>query len=552
MAIATDISVASNWDIRYTGTTANYTVLELHRFVQDLADNASSAGDDLLDITNTTPSDKKFDTIITLLSPYNIDDTLAQHLYDWSIIQNSWDEIYDWIVNYWTQLMHIEVIQNGALVTPNFWTTWLNANTNAWISHRFLIKTRTWWADIDWRRLLWTTREFGKTYWEFLINGSSRWNNTLALTNASDLNNETVSWTVAWWTTITNTEWYRAIDVTNDWVDEYYYSEWNKDTYTINQFYERTKYLTRRWTSETVYWLSWDLFRWITHEIDIDTNTGTFDAVEPISWAWWTGQLLAINSTTAWTKMWIQLLTWIAPVDWETITWATSSATADVNILVEQKTIKPTFIWDSTGTSIIGAFWIWIEATDLTASDKVTDLDWVLNLPPNYVTFTFSWVLDWANPDRLLVAPWDWVSVDWQWNAIPQVDQLSADWAYAGWEATFTVQEVIPADTPNTWTIRVFNGTSYIKVAYTWFNGSDFTGCTWVPVCIDWANTWISYIDQPAGATSESFSSVYDWDRQLMVRARNWFAWNPIKTFISTAVLTSTWWTATAVRISDL
>ena len=74
---------ASSWeiqndkDIRYIGTShatasVNYvTVLELHRWLQDLADDASSSSDDYMDITRDTPSDKSFDTIINLINSYN-------------------------------------------------------------------------------------------------------------------------------------------------------------------------------------------------------------------------------------------------------------------------------------------------------------------------------------------------------------------------------------------------------------------------------------------------------------------------------------------------
>ena len=60
--------------IRYIGgahgtATANYiSVYELHRWLQDLADDASSSSDDYLDITIPNPSDKKFTTIIELLN----------------------------------------------------------------------------------------------------------------------------------------------------------------------------------------------------------------------------------------------------------------------------------------------------------------------------------------------------------------------------------------------------------------------------------------------------------------------------------------------------
>ena len=79
MAIADDFSIAVNGDIRYTGSTANYTVLEFHEWLRDLADDGSvSVSGDNLDITFSTPSVRKTDNIITLNSPYNIDDTAAQ------------------------------------------------------------------------------------------------------------------------------------------------------------------------------------------------------------------------------------------------------------------------------------------------------------------------------------------------------------------------------------------------------------------------------------------------------------------------------------------
>ena len=79
-------------DIRYIGgdhgASPTYaTVIELHRFLQDLADDASFVGDDELDITVVTPSDRSTDNIITLINGYNIDDNAAEHLYDGSIIQ---------------------------------------------------------------------------------------------------------------------------------------------------------------------------------------------------------------------------------------------------------------------------------------------------------------------------------------------------------------------------------------------------------------------------------------------------------------------------------
>ena len=111
----------STGDIRYIGgdhgASPTYaTVIEFHRWLQDLADDAVSSGDDELDITDNDPSARSTDNIITLLGNYNIDDNAAEHLYDGSIIQNSGDDIYDGIVNFGNSDVQIQLIQNGAVL----------------------------------------------------------------------------------------------------------------------------------------------------------------------------------------------------------------------------------------------------------------------------------------------------------------------------------------------------------------------------------------------------------------------------------------------------
>src|SRR3990167_7993622 len=250
MAIGDDFSVAANGDIRYTGTTTNYTVIAFHRWLGDLMDDAQAAGNDILDITDTTASDRSTDNIVTLNGSYNIDDIAAQHLYDGSIIQASGATIYDGILVFANAGAYLTILQGGAMVSPNFWTTGLNADSAAGISHRFMLKVRTGGSDIDGRRLVGRTHEFVQTYSEFKINGTARGNNVLALTYADDLNNDTTAATVKGWTTITNTEGYRLLDVNNDTTNEPYYSEWNRAALTINQLYERLKWLARRATTE--------------------------------------------------------------------------------------------------------------------------------------------------------------------------------------------------------------------------------------------------------------------------------------------------------------
>ena len=558
--VASDWSVTrSNGNIRYIGddhggASPSYaTVIELHRFLQDLADDASSSGDDEIDITDENPSARSTDNIITLLGNYNIDDTAAEHLYDGSIIQSGGDEIYDGIVNFGNADVQIQIIQSGAVLSDDWWNFGgggLNADTAQGISHRFMIQTRTGGTDIDGRRLIGTSRRFGKTFSEFSINGTSRGNNVLALSDADDLNNTTVEGTVATWTTITNlNEGYSAIDVDNDGNDEFFYSEWNKDTYTINEFYERMKYLTRDGSAETLYGLSGELFRGITHQFNYDTESGgPFTEPEEISWAGGTGQLLAVDDQGANGTIWMQLLTGTVPTDNTTITGATSSATCLVDGSVTERPIRTPFVGASTGSALIGAFGLGVEATDLTNADLVFDLTNTQRTPPNFVTFNVSGLV--SGEDRVLVGPWDGSTFDNEGNPAVEVDQFTLNGTLTGGEATITVNGSIPADTPSTGTIRVFDGDQYIRVTYTGYSGSDFTGCSGTPAASNAANVWISYIDALAGSGTESFTSVYQSDRQLVVKVRDGGG-TPIIEFISSATLGSNGGTISAIRTSD-
>jgi hypothetical protein len=563
MTINTDFEIQNDKDIRYIGAAHGasgagyYTVLELHRWAQDLADDAAAAGDDLMDITRETPSDKAFDTIINLINAFNIDDTAAEHLYGGSVIQTNGDEIYDGVQIVANAGVHVEIVQDGAIIVNDFWNTipfgssnkGLNPDVPTGTAARFMVKVRTAAADLDGRRLLFQTREWGFTYSEFRIPGTGRGLNVVPLTYADDLNNVTASGTVATWTTITNiTEGYAGIDVNNDAADEFYYSEWDRDTFTINQFYERMKYLTRRGTAETIYGLNGELFRGITHQIAVDTQGATdFIAVEEVSWTGGTGRMLAIDDLNASTAMWIQLLTGVAPTDGQTITGATSGATCDVNVTITDRTLSFPFCGVSTGSAIIGAYGFGIEALDLAASDKVFDLTNTQRVAPNYVAFTVGGIV--SGEDYVLVTPADGSAID--------LDFFTLDGALVGGAVTaVVVVEAIPADTPATGTIRILraNG-AYSRHAYSAYNAGtrtftiashDFSTNN----AANLANCFPSYIDKLAAATSEAFTAIYGSDRGLFVRVRDGGI-TPIKTFESTATLGSAGGSATAVRNSD-
>tara|TARA_R110002020_G_scaffold10785_5_gene40954 strand:- start:6004 stop:7686 length:1683 start_codon:yes stop_codon:yes gene_type:complete len=556
---ASDWSITrSNGNIRYIGddhggASPSYaTVIELHRALQDFADDASASGDDELDITDSTPSDRSTDNIITLLNSFNIDDTAAEHLYDGSIIQDGGDDIYDGLSVIGAST-NIQIIQNGAVLSDDWWNEdpdalgfGLNSDSANGLSHRFLIKVRTGGTDVDGRRVVFTSRNFSKNYGEFRINGTGRGINVVALTESDDLNNQTTVGTVAGFTDVTNTEGYQGIDASGDGVDEFYYSDWEYGSRSVNQFYERLKWLTREGSSSTVYGLNGELFRGITHEIDVDTPTGTFAAVEAVSWSGGTGQMLAINSTTAATKMWIQILTGVAPTDGQTITGA-SSATVDVDTTVTERAISTPFVGVSTGSAIIGAFGVGIGADDLTASDLVFDLTNTSVTPPNNVTFTVSGLV--SGEDRILVAPEDG-------SGGLDLDQLSTSGTLNGAAVTtITVSTTIPSDTPASGTIRVLRDSGvYERIEYSSYSGANFT-ITSTDFSSDNAtsgnNVFVSYIDTLAGSASESFTSVYSSDRTLFIRVRDGGA-SPIKTFETTGTLGSAGGSSTAIRTSDV
>jgi hypothetical protein len=113
--------------------------------------------------------------------------------------------------------------------------------------------------------------------------------------------------------------------------------------------------------------------------------------------------MLAINSPTAATKMWIQLLTGAAPTGTDLITAPGSGATVNLNTTVTPRTTSEVFLGVSTGTALIGAYGVGVETADLTVADKLTDLDNVLNPPPNNVVFTVGGLE--SGEDRVLVGP---------------------------------------------------------------------------------------------------------------------------------------------------
>ena len=129
----------------------------------------------------------------------------------------------------------------------------------------------------------------------------------------------------------------------------------------------------------TLYGLNGNLFRGITHEIPLNSGSQSvtdFSAFEPVSWTGGTGQMLAVDDVNAATKMWIQILTGVAPTAGSiTITGGTSGATIDTSGASVEKTVSAPFCGASTGSALIGAYGFGMETADTSASDLFLDLN---------------------------------------------------------------------------------------------------------------------------------------------------------------------------------
>lgn len=569
----------------HAGTAPSYvTGIELHRALMDLADAPSDTGDDQIAIIDLVPSQRLgADTNVTLLNGYTLTSATAEgpqeHIYDTSITYGGGTDIYDGIQVFGNST-NIQVIQDGARIINDFWNQakMIAAVEDAASSttHRFLIKTRTAGADIDGRRLLGTQRELGTVYTEFFIGGgTNRGNNVLALTANNDLNNNTIDATIAGWDTITNAnEGYTQLDANSDTTDENYYSNWTRGSQTVNEFYERAKWIQTRVAGigvdtpardadQTIYGLPGDVFRGITHHIVLtDLTTGIW--VEPEQLTWGTGatagvgQLLAIDNTASGsaTECWIQLLSGVVPGA-ITITSATNGATATAGTVTSQLVSLP-FVGASTGSALIGSFGLGVLPADLAVNDSVTSLDGNPLSPPNNVTFNVTGLdITGGEEDYVLVGPATGSALDLAFDTVVGPINGAA-------VTSIVVTTAIPTDVPASGSIRIENDEGrYVKIPYDSYTGStytipsyDFSGTGDNDSVANGNNYFPTWLDQAAVTTTEGVTVVYDAPRNLLVRVRNGNtgtpAVNPIVPWDTVAVLGATGGSQAASRVLDL
>lgn len=558
MAIGDDFTISAGGDIRADSPSTTYTVLELHRWLQDLADDAVATGDDNIDITSGTPSERSTDNIITLNSPYNIDDTAAEWFYDGSVTQAGGDTVYSGlvVVGSVSSTTTLKIVQNKVFYdsqdTP-FWGTDLNDDAGANILMRCIVKTRDSGSDIDGKRIRVQARTYTDTYAEFSVT-MGLGNSTAAIFTNDDLNNQIAAVTVDAWTEVTNTEGYQLIDIDDDSTDEDYYSKWaisstpSGGSGNINDLYEWAKALARanHAGSPTIHGMDGELFRGITHSVAYTGASGNFTEDEELTWGSGatagSAVLLADDDDGTTGTFYIQLTSGVAPSA-NTITGGTSTETATAST-VNARTLSPCFVGTSTGSNLIAAYGIGVDTTDTSVGDQYFPLDDTGPiLPPNSQSFTVGSII---SGDRVLVGPKD------TGDAI-EFDQFATSGSHTNASTTVTVVAAIPSDTPATGTIRIEdNNGIYQRMTYTGRSGTTFTGCvgsgSWTADSAN--NLFISYIDVATATTSESFTAVYLSDRSLWIRVRDGGG-TPIKTFETGGTFGSGGGSVSAIRTSD-
>ena len=248
-----DVSIDASGNIRWTGaaTTNKHTVLEFIQYLMDKQDDAQAAGDDLLDITVDTPFNRSTDQILTLNSPFNIDDTFATHLYDGSVSQTEptvgGETLYSGLgvigpVETGTEYM---ILQDGK-VLPSFWGTGINPEAApSLVFSRHLIRSKYAGVKIDGQRITVLARELSDQYRRFPVTLGTG-NSVAAIGNGADIFNTTADATIAGWTTIVNTEGFQNLNIDGTGAVQEFYSQWDTGSQTVNETYERTKWISQR------------------------------------------------------------------------------------------------------------------------------------------------------------------------------------------------------------------------------------------------------------------------------------------------------------------
>lgn len=195
MPIATDLVISATGNVRQVqafnpATHTRYTTLELHAFLQDLADNATASGDDLVSILGSNPSElagkrnASRPMALTLLPNINIDAATSQWFKFGSIEQNSGADLFAGLKVIGSNVANspIFIIQNLAKVTKY----WADSDINT--AFQILLQVKSGGSLIDGGAATVFSRKYGQTYSHFDVNLSAGGEQAAALSTAIDAN----------------------------------------------------------------------------------------------------------------------------------------------------------------------------------------------------------------------------------------------------------------------------------------------------------------------------------------------------------------------------
>jgi hypothetical protein len=127
-----------------------YTAIQFHRWIGGLAATATSSGDDELDVTDQLPSTRATDNFITLINGYSVTAAFLEHFYDGSLVWDGGNEIADGFVNFGNEGVMLQIQQNGAILTDDFWNFSVGGTCTAGSSGQTLEDSGETWTTDQW------------------------------------------------------------------------------------------------------------------------------------------------------------------------------------------------------------------------------------------------------------------------------------------------------------------------------------------------------------------------------------------------------------------
>ena len=535
-------------NLRHVSGATRYPVIDMHRGLQFLAAQATKSGDDLLDITDLfVPSKRNSDTDIELLGSVNVDATMVEFMYGGSIGWDSNAERYSGLAlsGSFNADALPQVIQNNVKLT-NYWGFSFSPDAGLGYAVRIMVLSRTGGADIDGGRVRGQSRGYG---YQFRLGRTVLGRNESVCgigAIAVDTFNSVAIGDVATYADITNTEGYQLIDYNNLNGDNPFYMQWTRGSRTNLDVYNRIKWNTRDGSAETLYGLSGELFLGITHEIPVDTPSGTLVEPEELSWTEATivstGQLLATDSTTAATKLYVQLLTGVIPTDGTVLTGA-GAGTVTVNGSAIEKALGAESVAGNFTGSWITAFGVGMATGDVSTTDSLLDLLSVPQSPPNNQNVYVGGLI--SGEDYVIIGK----SIDGG-NTINKSEYAAAAGNTTG-NGTIEVKTSI-TNVPPAGFVRISNGVGDDLYPYSSVSGTTFTldAVTLTDTYTEDANVYPTIIDMTADNTFLNNTWVYTGDVDLAGQALD-SGVSPTKAFPIKGTFGSTGYSVSVVRNPD-